>query len=325
MGLLFRNPTTEKIAYDSSTSVALVSDPPFTNSSAVQGIIFWNFGAPEEFEDICCGLRWRNELNGQPPITFRNELSGFSCFIQVDGMGRFRFVTSLNGTPIGTDSSTLNISANEWNFLELSVQTSKIHIPFDPGPPEIPEAYKMLVLYELRVNDEVFLEGGIQTAERILFGSGLDSNPWISHLNIGAITLDALGLAAMTDFYLNTPGVFKGDSSIRTLYPALDVGTDFTPSVGTVHYALVNDHPDITTTYNSATTIGNIDEYGFDQLPAWDGGTQTINGIMALWHLGTSDPDSGGVFGFYNTPSHFTGNLFPDAGGVFTYHYDGRE
>jgi|SRR5579871_283930 len=324
-GFAYRNPTTDNVAYTAGSSVALTT-PPFTNSSAVQGVIHWDFGAPEEFEDICCGLRWRNGLNGQPPIVFSNSISGFTCSVLSDGMGRFSISVSLAGTPTTTDASTLNISANEWNFLELSIQTSKIHIPFDPGPPEVPEAYRMLVIYELRVNDEVFLSGSIETAERFLLGSGLDSNPWIGHLNVGAVEINALGLASMTDFYLTaSPGDFKGDSSIRTLYPALDVATDFTPSVGTAHYALVNDHPDDTSTYNSATTVGNIDSYGFDSLPTWAGGTQTINGIMALWHLATSDPASGGVFGFYNTPSNFTANFYPLPGGTFEYFYDCEE
>lgn len=323
-GFAFRNVQTDHWFYDSDSSIQQVT-PFFPWSNAVQGIVFWDFGAPEEFEDVCVGLRWQNALNGQSPITLKNNLSGFTCFIGCDGMGRFNFNATLNGSPNYTDTSTLWVAANEINYLELSVQTSKVHIPYDPGPPEVPEAYKMLVEYELRVNDEVFLEGGIETPQRVLFGSGLDTNPWISHLNIGAVEINALGEAAMSDFYINTPGTFKGDSSIRTLYPAADVGTDFTPSVGTVHYALVNDHPDNTTTNNSATATGQIDEYSFDTLPSWAGGTQTINGIAGIWHLGTSDPNTGGVFGFYNSPSHFTPNFYPLSDGSFTYFFDGRE
>jgi hypothetical protein len=93
-----------------------------------------------------------------------------------------------------------------------------------------------------------------------------------------------------------TPG-FLGDVDIDALIPIADHTTNWTPSAGTSHFALVDEiPPDDDTTYISSDTTGQVDDFEFQQITGFTGtilgaqlliyakkdaeGTRTINGLV---------------------------------------------
>lgn len=76
-----------------------------------------------------------------------------------------------------------------------------------------------------------------------------------------------------------TNNSFLGDCRIDTILPSGDGNyTDFTPSTGTAHYALVDESTPNTTDYNSSATSGNRDSYTFPDLAGLS--SQTVYGIQ---------------------------------------------
>lgn len=72
---------------------------------------------------------------------------------------------------------------------------------------------------------------------------------------------------------------FLGDCRVDTILPSGDGNyTQFTPSTGTAHYALVDENPPNTTDYNSSATSGNRDSYTFPDLAGLS--SQTIYGVQ---------------------------------------------
>lgn len=60
---------------------------------------------------------------------------------------------------------------------------------------------------------------------------------------------------------------FAGDSSMGCIYPKADVHTDWTPSAGSTHFPLVNEHIcDDDATYISSLIAGQRDEFDFDDV-----------------------------------------------------------
>lgn len=86
------------------------------------------------------------------------------------------------------------------------------------------------------------------------------------------------------DFYLcdqsgTTNNNFLGDVRVDTLYPNADGSyTDFTPSTGTSHYALVDESAPSATDYNSSSTVGHRDSYGLANLAALT--SQVVYGVQ---------------------------------------------
>lgn len=112
---------------------------------------------------------------------------------------------------------------------------------------------------EVRVNGQTVInETGIDTmvntdspSSVLFYGGGAYGNP---------IKVDDFYLCDGTGTKNND---FLGDSHVTTLYPVSD-GTysDFTPSTGTDHYALVDDPSHITDSeYVSSDTVGDIDTF----------------------------------------------------------------
>ena len=72
-----------------------------------------------------------------------------------------------------------------------------------------------------------------------------------------------------------------GPLYIEELLPISDITTDWTPSTGVNHFAVVNSFDD--STYLSSTTINNSDVFGFEDLTYLD---SNIQGIMQLTRVG---------------------------------------
>ena len=118
----------------------------------------------------------------------------------------------------------------------------------------------------------------IDGTTRITGGSGsvdVDEHFWITPA--GSFDIHQFDSNATTsegmliqDLYIfdNTGGVnidFAGDSRMGCIYPRADISTDWTPSTGSSHFNLVNEHIcDDDITYISSDTAGNHDEYNFD-------------------------------------------------------------
>jgi hypothetical protein len=77
---------------------------------------------------------------------------------------------------------------------------------------------------------------------------------------------------------------FLGDLKVQTLFPSADGDTtQFTPSTGTNHAALVDENPLTTTDYNQDAIVGERDMYQLDDLPS---GTSTVFGLrLGLYAL----------------------------------------
>lgn len=106
-------------------------------------------------------------------------------------------------------------------------------------------------------------------SESIISDTGLDtSSTGNEYINKFRLCSNG-GITYYDDFYLcDTAGSirndFLGDIRIVTLYPISDgTYTDFTPSTGSDHYALVDDPQLVSDTdHNESATIGHKDSYG---------------------------------------------------------------
>jgi hypothetical protein len=124
--------------------------------------------------------------------------------------------------------------------------------------------------------------------------TGLDTR------NGGNPTLDRIILRAgmynggrFCDIYANdTTGSvnnnFLGDVRIDTIFPNAD-GTysQFTPSTGTSHYALVDESTPNTTDYNDGANVGDRDSYAMQNLTAL--ASQTVHAIQVLAAISKDD------------------------------------
>jgi hypothetical protein len=110
------------------------------------------------------------------------------------------------------------------------------------------------------------------TATQVGFGSANGSYASTIHYICDIYVLNQSG---------STNNDFLGDCRIDAIFPNAD-GTysDFTPSTGTSHYALVDETTPNTSDYNSSATIGNRDSYQMTNLPAL--ASQTVYGIQML-------------------------------------------
>lgn len=165
-------------------------------------------------------------------------------------------IKAYRGTSTLLGSSDVGIySATQWNYIELKVLFSAT-----------------VGTVEVRLNGSTVLN--------------LTGQNTISSANTYATKLQLNSIWTYTffdDVYIcDTTGTenndFLGDVQVITLYPTSDgTHTDFTPSTGTDHYALV-DEPQLidTTDYNSSTTVGHKETYNMSTFS----GSGTIHGIQ---------------------------------------------
>lgn len=108
------------------------------------------------------------------------------------------------------------------------------------------------------------------------------ANSTINTVRLG--TYNAAGRSYYDDFYIcdasgSSNNNFLGDVRIDTLFPTAD-GTysQFTPSTGTSHFALVDEAAPNTTDYNDGSAVGNRDSYQVADLSAIT--SQTIYAVQ---------------------------------------------
>lgn len=151
-----------------------------------------------------------------------------------------------NGTLLSTSGATIPVAA--FNYIEF-----KATINDTTGS------------YELRLN-----------GSSITSGSGVDTkntaNASITQYSMGYSNAQAASVLLWDDHYfLDTTGSdnnnFLGDCRIDTLFPTSDGNyTQFTPSTGSSHFALVDETAPNTTDYNESATVGQRDSYGLQNL-----------------------------------------------------------
>lgn len=123
--------------------------------------------------------------------------------------------------------------------------------------------------YELRVNGSVVSTGsGIDTA-------GVSANNYFNSIEFGVNgSPGAFVTYKYDDLYIcdlagSVNNDFLGDCQVDVIRPDGDGNyTQFTPSTGTSHFALVDETTPNTTDYNSDATAGNKDSYTMTALPA---------------------------------------------------------
>lgn len=86
----------------------------------------------------------------------------------------------------------------------------------------------------------------------------------------------------------STNNTFLGDVRIDTLFPNADGNySQFTPSSGSDHYALVDESTPNTSDYNDGSTVGHRDSYAMQNLSAL--ASQTVYGVQALAAISKDD------------------------------------
>jgi hypothetical protein len=96
---------------------------------------------------------------------------------------------------------------------------------------------------------------------------------------------NTLGTVDFDDFYVcdlagSTNNDFLGDVRIDTIFPTSDGNySQFAPSTGTSHFALVDEVAPNTTDYNDGSTINDRDSYGMGNLTALT--SQTVYAVQA--------------------------------------------
>lgn len=178
-----------------------------------------------------------------------------NVFLNLDGTLSVR-----RGTTVLTTTASA-LSTDTWYYLEL-----KATINDTTGS------------YDLRLNGSSWTSG-----------SNVDTrNAGNASVNVVSLGTDGVATNALTqsfdDLYVaDTSGSaphndFLGDVRIDTLYPTADgTYTQFTPSTGTDHYALVDETAPNTSDYVESSTAGHKDSYAMGDLSAITG---TIFGVQ---------------------------------------------
>jgi hypothetical protein len=106
-------------------------------------------------------------------------------------------------------------------------------------------------------------------------------------------------------YILTTSGsantTFWGDVHIEARFPTSDATySQWTPSTGTDHYALVDETTPNTTDYVSSLTPGQKDTYGFQDLTATDG---TVMAVQEMIYAQKSDAGARSIAGLSRVSS----------------------
>jgi hypothetical protein len=158
-----------------------------------------------------------------------------------------------NGTVLGTTSVALSSAA--YYFLEV-----RVVIHSSAGAVKI-RLNNAVVLNLTGINTQAT---GNASANELVFG------------NV-RLTSGLAGTGATLDYddlhiYDGQAGAVTdclGDCRVDALRPIADVSTAFTPSSGSARYAMVDDStPNGDTDYNESTTVGAVDRFTFETLPA---------------------------------------------------------
>jgi len=130
------------------------------------------------------------------------------------------------------------------------------------------------------------------------------ANASVNELLIGSSGTNMNGY--VDDLYLcnssgSTNNDFLGDCRIDALYPTSDGNySQFTPSTGTDHYALVDESTPNTSDYNESSTLNHIDSYGMGNLPT---SPTTVYGVQVCDAALKDDAGARGLSPFIRSSS----------------------
>ena len=177
------------------------------------------------------------------------DVSTLQCDLGVDTNGKL--VVSRNGTTLGT--SSIAITSGVYNYIEL-----KITISNTVGVVQL----RVNGVTEINLSNQDTQNSGNASADQVWFGFDRvqpDGVVSFSDDYDDVYILDGTGGAPYNDFL--------GDSRVDALYPVSDQLAQWVPSTGTDHWALVDESPPNTTDYVTESTVGDIDRFGFTDLP----------------------------------------------------------
>ncbi|NMF98381.1 hypothetical protein GPA27_13400 [Aromatoleum toluolicum] len=192
-------------------------------------------------------------LNGSTTICELRDAGTVQLFM------RYNMDTTLSvvrgSTVLGTTSATFALSA--WHYIEL-----KATIHDTTGS------------FEVRVNGASVLSATSQDTKN-------GSNAYVNEV---ALRANQYATSLFDDFYVcDTSGSanndFLGDCRVDTIYPTGD-GTysQWTPSTGTSHYAMVDEAAPNTSDYNAGANVGDRDSYTLGDLSALT--NSTVYGVQ---------------------------------------------
>jgi hypothetical protein len=145
--------------------------------------------------------------------------------------------------------STVAVKQNEWYYLEYRLNAS---VTEDEGEVEI------------RLNG-----ASVLTAPGRSGGTVMTTDPITTITVRGSGDSDTDKRRGMIDdIYIADGASFLGPLKVVTLRPDADTTVEWTPSTGSTNYNLVNETPDLQTTYVSSGTANDSDLYDIGDLPA---------------------------------------------------------
>lgn len=258
---------------------------------------------PSTYTTLIVGTAYANNGNGadRPIISLMDTAT---THIAVQRNTTTNFLSILRGaTVLATGTTAMAFGA--FNYIELSATISDT-----------------VGAYTLKINGVIELTA-----------SGIDTR------NGGNASVNGVQLSTTSntgtnsiydDFYIcDTSGAapnndFLGDCRIDTIYPTSDGNySDYTPSTGTSHFALVDETAPNTTDYNSGGTVGHRDSYGMGDLAALS--SQTVyavqvnaaalkddagaRSIATMVRSSTTNSDGSGVA--ISTSQQYVSQIFP--------------
>jgi hypothetical protein len=201
------------------------------------------------------------------PILQLFEGAGACCSLKITNLGVL-YIAGVAGTalPGGTSSVAIPIGSTLFSYVEV---TFKIGNSLASG------------------DCKIFINN-VETASVTSGDTQAGSNAYATSLCIGMATNYYTATIIIDDIYIKNDATMLGDSRVDALYPTSDGNyTDFTPSTGGSHFALVDETAPNTTDYNSSSTAGHRDSYGMENLAALS--SQVIHGVQVNGALLKSD------------------------------------
>jgi hypothetical protein len=199
---------------------------------------------------------------GPPGIIALLDNGSYQCEVRLDEDSTLS--VTRNGNSVSGGKGTQAISAGVWHYIEFKV-TIGTSIAAGTCVVKVDGATVVTVAAGQSVQNTV--------------------NASANQVRIGAMGVTYFaGTTQFDDHYICNPSGahnndFLGDVRVDTLFPTSDGHyTDWTPSSGSSHFALVDDATPDLGTYVGSTTVGNRDSYGMSELEPLV--SQTVYGVQ---------------------------------------------
>ena len=219
------------------------------------------------YTTLIAGIAFKNGSGGGALLRFR-DAGTTQVYVNLESDGALKVY---RGAVVIGSTSTGAVPFDIWQYIEAKVTFSNT-----VGTVEVRLNGSGTPVINISGQDTV--STGNEYANQVAFGNFASTYGYVD------------------DFYIcdTSGGVnddFLGDCHVTTLYPTSDgTNTDFTPSTGSDHYAVVDD-PQLTgtTDYNESSTVGHKDSYGMTTFS----GTGTVFGVQIC--ASVLNPDVGAM------------------------------